>query len=355
MKKLFALLLALVLVFSLVACGGQDTQTTEEGGESQTENPYADIRIALVSDNIGTEQFILQAYNAFMAAAEEYGFQATSIECSDTAAWAEKSRAACVDGYDMLIGIGSVAADPFGNLADEFPDIKFAVVDTIAQNDKIKSVAFNTSDGCYVWGAMVATAFPEETTFGYIGNFQNQSNFEYRYGFLQGLRSVNPDAELMVNFTDSYSDTTVAYNLAMQQAAAGCKFIMGSVAASANQGIYQAALELGEKGTPIYTSGLSVDQTTEENPYIIGGLTKNTGVCTTAIIEEFLAGNFTPGAQTLSFTDGAFCVVGVSFDANYRNTDIITEEVLAAGQKASDDLKSGAVVLEVPLEADFEG
>ncbi len=354
MKKVLTLLLALVLMFSLAACGGQQNDA-DNGDQQQEENPYADIQIALITDTIGTEQFILQAYNAFMDASEQYGFTATSIECSDTAEISEKARNACVEGYDLVIGVGWTYADALSELADEFPDIKFAVIDTVASNDKVKSVAFNTSDGAYVLGAMAASAFPDDNLFGYIGNFQNQSNFEYRFGFMEGVKSVNPDAEFIVNFTDSYSDTTVAYNLAMQQAAAGCHFIMGSVANSANQGIYTAALELADKGTPIYTSGLSVDQTTSENPYIIGGLTKNTGVCTTAIIEEFLNGSFTGGSEILGFTDDAFCVVGISFDAAYRNTDIVTDEVLAAGNKAADDLRSGAVKLEVPLEADYEG
>jgi basic membrane protein A len=347
MKKCLSICFAVLLLILTLAGPGF-------AALAESENPYANLKIALVSDTIGTEQFILQAYNAFMAASKEYGFTATSIECSDTAAWAEKSRAACVDGYDLLIGIGWVSAEPFGNLADEFPDTKFAVVDTIASNEKLKSIAFNTTDGCYVWGAMIATAFAGEDQFGYIGNFQNQSNFEYRFGFLEGLKSVNPNASLMINFTDSYSDTTVAYNLAMQQAAAGRKFIMGSVASSANQGIYQAALERANSGVPIYTSGLSVDQTTSDNPYILGGLTKNTGTCTTAIIEEFLQGNFTPGLQVLGFTDNAFCVVGISFDANYRNTDIITDAVLDAGRTAAEALKSGNVKLAVPLEADYK-
>ena len=351
MKKILAIALVLVFTFALVACGQPSGGDDNPGGD----NPYADLKIALISDTIGTEQFILQAYNAFMAAAETYGFHATSIECSDTAAWAEKSRNACVEGYDLLIGIGWVAAEPFSALADEFTDIQFAVIDTIASNERIKSVAFDTAEGCYVLGAMVAAAFPDDNLFGYIGNFQQQSNFEYKYGFMEGVKSVNPNAEFMVNYTDSYSDTTVAYNLAMQQAAAGCHFIMGSVASSANQGIYTAALELAAKGTPIYTSGLSVDQTTANNPYIIGGLTKNTAVPTTAIIEQFLAGTFEGGKQVLGFVDDAFCVVGISFEAAYRNTEIVTDAVIAAGNKAAEDLRNGTVTLEVPLEADYKG
>lgn len=341
MKKFLSLLLLLTVFFSLPIFG-------------QAQTDYSQLKIALISDTIGTEQFILQAYNALMSAAEKHGFKATSIECTDTAAWAEKSRNAAVAGYDLLIGVGWVAAEPFSELADEFPDTSFAVIDTVASNERIRSIAFNTVEGSYVMGAMVASAFKEEKQFGYIGNFQNQSNFEYRYGFVSGLRSVIPEAQLLINFANSYSDTSVTYNLAMQQAAAGCKFIMGSVANSANQGIYQAALELAQKGTPIYTSGLSVDQTTADNPYIVTGLTKNTGIATNYIIDEFLSGQFAGGKQILGFADNAFQVVGISFEANYRNEEIITDEVLAAGQAAAEAIRSGDVKLEVPLEGDYK-
>ncbi|NLZ52206.1 MAG: BMP family ABC transporter substrate-binding protein [Thermoanaerobacteraceae bacterium] len=348
MKRIFAVFLTVFMVLTLVACNNNEPASQQETAD---DSPYADVKIALVSQTIGTEQFILQAYNAFMEAAEKYGFQAISIECSDTADWSEKTRAACVEGYDLIIGIGWYAAEPFSALADEFPDTEFAVIDTIASNERIKSIAFNTADGCYVYGVMVATAFPDEDLFGCVNNFQQQSNYEYRYGFMEGVKSVNPDAEFIHNFTNSYDDTSIAYELAIQQQAAGCKFIFGNVSSSANHGIYQACLDLATKGTPIYTSGLSVDQTTPDNPYILGGLTKNTGVCTTLIIEDFLNGNYEGGAQILGFKEGAFGVVNISPEgANYWNDEIMNEEVMAAGRAAADAIRSGKIVIEVPLE-----
>jgi len=356
MKRFFALILAVVMVFVLSACGSGQQQPASQPEETETtnDNPYANLKIALVSDTIGTEQFILQAYNALMEAADKYGFQATSIECSDTAQWAEKTRAACVEGYDLIIGIGWVAAEPFSALADEFPDVEFAIIDTIAPNERIKSIAFNTADGCYVYGVMIGTAFRDQKLFGCINNFQQQSNFEYRYGFMEGVKSVIPDAEFIHNFTNSYSDTSIAYELAIQQQAAGCKFIFGNVSSSANHGIYQAAMDLAAKGTPIYTSGLSVDQTTPDNPYILGGLTKNTGVCTTMIIEDFLKGNHKGGAHILGFKEGAFGVVNISPEgANYWNDEIMNEEVMAAGRAAAEAIRSGKIVIEVPLEQEW--
>ena len=73
------------------------------------------------------------------------------------------------------------------------------------------------------------------------------------------------------------------------------------------------------------------------------------------IVEDFLAdGKVTSGKTTLGVVEDAFCVVGVNFDAIYRNKDIITDEVLAAAKQAAEDLKSGKVVLPYVMEDDYK-
>lgn len=342
MKRIFALVLAVVLVLSLAACG---TQASEQG-------EAAKHKIALITDPIGTEQFILQAYHEMEKMSEEYGFEWSSIECADMAQWTENSEAASHEGYDLIIGLGWQAADPFATLADQNPDIRYVVIDTVCANDKVTSIGFREWEGAYVLGAMMATAFPEETKFGYISSFQTQATYKYRYGYSEGVLSVNPDAEFMYNFINSYADTTLAYEYALQQQSAGCTVIMGGAAASANAGIYQAALELAEQGKTIYTTGLSVDQTTEENPYILGGLLKNTGSCTRTVVEAFLNGTLEGGAQLLGLKENAFGVVYITTESeNYRNTEIITDEVIAVGKAVADKIISGELIIEVPEEA----
>ena len=56
----------------------------------------------------------------------------------------------------------------------------------------------------------------------------------------------------------------------------------------------------------------------------------------------------------LGLAEKAVGVVNVTADAIYRNTDIVTDEAIAAAQKAVDDILSGAIVLEVPLEETSE-
>lgn len=342
MKKiLLSVLFIFVPVLVLFGCSSQE--------EGQTQS--SEIKVALISDTIGTEQFILQAYNKVKEMSEANGFAFTSMECLDTAQWEENTRAASNEGYNLIIGIGWQAADPFAQAAEEHPEIKYAVIDTVANSDKVTSISFNETEGAYVLGAMVGTAFPNEKVYGYISSFQNQGTYKYRYGFSEGVKSVNPEAQFIYNFVNSYSDTNLAYEYTMQQKAAGANFIMGGISASANTGIYQAALELASKGTPIYTTGLSVDQTTEENPYIIGGLLKNTGVCVETIINEFSEGTLEGGVQVLGIKENAFGVVGITTESvNYLNSEVMTDEVIAAGQQAADSIISGEVSVVAPEE-----
>ena len=70
------------------------------------------------------------------------------------------------------------------------------------------------------------------------------------------------------------------------------------------------------------------------------------------IIDEFLAGELNGGSQVLGLKEGAFGVVGVSpEEMNYRNTEIMTDEVLAAGKAAAEKIISGELVIEVPEES----
>ena len=334
-------ILALLLVFSLIILAGCGNTDKPDGDK---------LRVAMVSDTVGTEQFILQAVNALKDSAAKNDFEYTVMETSDSSMYLEKGQAAAEEGYDLVIGVGWAAAEPFSEIADQYPDTHFAVIDALATNENVTSIGYNESEGAYILGAMAATAFADDNTFGHISSFQNYASYKYRWGFEQGLLSVNPNAKVIVNFTDSFSDTTKVYEFAQQQFAAGANFIMGGVAASANQGLYQAALEKANDDRHIYTSGLSVDQTTADNPYLVLGLLKNTGDTTNFIIDNYLAGTLDRGPIVLGVKENGFGVYHITKEMGYINTDIVTDEVIAAGNAAKDKIVSGELKLVAPSE-----
>lgn len=59
MKKLVSMLLVGLMVVSLVGCSSSSEESSE-------------LKIALVTDTLGSEQFLLQAYDMFMEMSEEH-------------------------------------------------------------------------------------------------------------------------------------------------------------------------------------------------------------------------------------------------------------------------------------------
>lgn len=340
MKMKFKNFMMISIIFLLISC------TSIE--ESESSLPDKRCKVVVVSDfMLIYGDFFMQAYDELIFLSKTYDFEVTHMEVKDTYSWIEKTRALAEAEFDLIIGVGWQSGEAFSIIEDSYPHIKFAVIDTVAVDEDIKSISYNAVEGSYILGVMIATAFPNEQLYGYIGNYNNLSNGEYLYGYREGIHSVNPTAEIVIDYANSYSDQNIVYELAMKQAHLGVSFIMGSVSYRGNEGIYKAALDLKKQGVEIYTSGLSTDQTTEKNPYIIGGLTKNTGIAMNIIVREFMTDTFISDNQILGIIDGGFQVVHIEDKANYRNEHIITDDVIEAGKKAFQGLINKNINLSV--------
>lgn len=84
-----------------------------------------------------------------------------------------------------------------------------------------------------------------------------------RYGYINGVKSVDPEAKFAFNYVGSYNDPAKAKELALQISAKGAKFI-NAAAAAGGSGVFEAAKE-----QKFYTSGQDVDETDEENSFIV--------------------------------------------------------------------------------------
>ena len=337
MKKMASLILALIVVLTMIP-------TAFAEGE----------KIAVICDPVGTNLFLTQVVEKANELKETYGYDLSIMECSDTDEWQGNYYAAVAEGYNLILGVGWQSAEYANALATEYPDAcKYAVIDTDAGNENVMSIMYNEQQAAYLMGVMAANAFPNDKLFGYIGCFDGAGSFKYRWGFAEGVKSVIPDAKFIFNFTNSYSDTAIAYEYAKQQQAAGATYIFGG-AAACNEGIFQAALELAEAGTPIYSIAQDADATTPDNPYILSAQLKNTGVSAGYVIEAFLNDTMTMGLTEQALVDNAIGATHVTNDGIYLNAEILTPEVIDACKAVVEQIVSGELVLTVPDMASYE-
>lgn len=368
MRKLLVLFLAILMLAGCAAPAATPAAPAAEPAApaaepaapaaepaAPAEEPAAEkARIAVICDTVGTNLFLTQVVDMVKEQASVYNYDYSIMECADTDEWQSNYEASVVEGYNLIVGVGWQSAEYAAAMADAYPDAaKYAVIDTDAGSDNVTSIMYNEEQAAYIMGVMAGAAFPTEKVYGYIGCFEGAGSWKYRWGFMEGVKSINPKAEFIFNWTNSYSDTSIAYEYAKQQQAAGCTYIFGA-AAAANEGIFQAALELAKEGKYIYSCAQDADATTPDNPYIISAQLKNTGVTMGWIIDQYFAGTLTPGLTEQKLVDKAIGATHITNDGVYRNTDILTDEVVATCKKAVDDIVSGTLVLTIPNEADYQ-
>ena len=295
MKKFLALIIALVMALSLVACGEQKQPETpdvpDDGGDQQQ---TATIKVGFITLHDENSTYDLNFINAAKEAIANLGLTEndyilkTNIEegqkCYDTAA--ELADAGC----------NIIFADSFGHesymiqAAKDFPNVQFChSTGTRAHTEGLSNYhnAFaSIYEGRYLAGIaagmkmnemIAAGKFTEaEAKMGYVGAFTYAEVVSGYTSFYLGAKSVCPSVTMDVTFTGSWYDETLEKEGAQKLIAGGCKLIsqhadsLGAPTAGPNTYIissridwapyYEMAIKAVMDGTEIpadYTGNLS--------------------------------------------------------------------------------------------------
>ena len=246
MKKLAALLLALVMCLSLCACGSGNN-------DSKTE-----MKVGFIFLHDENSTYDLNFINAAKAACEQLGV--TPVMKTNVREGQE-----CYDKAAELVddGCSVIFADSFGHedfmiqAAKEFPNVQFChATGTRAHTENLSNYhnAFaSIYEGRYLAGIVAGMKLnemiaageftAEEAKIGYVGAFTYAEVVSGYTSFFLGARSVCPSATMEVTFTGSWYDETAEKEGANKLIANGCKLIsqhadsMGAPTACETKGV----------------------------------------------------------------------------------------------------------------------
>lgn len=216
MKKIIALLLAMVMVLSFAACGSEpekpeDPETPSQSGEDVENSGESEIAVAMITDygDITDQSFNQTTYEACKEFCEEQNinfsyFKPASDSDDDRVAQIEN---AIDSGYNVVVMPGFAFAKAIIRTADEYPDVKFVALD-VAEGDL-------TADGWTIPENVYSAVYQEEisgyfagyaavklgyTKLGYCGGMAVPAVLRFGYGFLQGAdaAAVETGAEVSV-------------------------------------------------------------------------------------------------------------------------------------------------------------
>jgi|TARA_R100000005_G_C4982543_1_gene191887 basic membrane protein A len=140
--------------------------------------------------------------------AEETGESFREIELQSEAQREQALRRFAEAGSNPIVMTGFAFGDALGQVAGDYPDTDFVIIDMVVDAPNVRSVVFNEHEGSYLVGMMAAMA-SETNTVGFIGGMDIPLIRKFACGYAQGVLAVNPDATVISNMTGS---TPAAWN-----------------------------------------------------------------------------------------------------------------------------------------------
>ncbi len=339
MKKLIVLVTIALLSLSMVFAGG----SAEKAISAEKK-----VRVALITNPRGVSPFINEGIAGFERACAKWGIEGTVVECKGSAEYEENARAAANEGYDLILGGSWEAGSIISELAETYDDISFGIIDTLTDSKRVKCIQYFEGEGAYIIGVLAALAVDGEShNYGCVSVSEGPSSFKWRYGYAQGVLSVDPEAKFAYNYVYGYSEVNLSYEIALQQYELGCRFINGC-AAGGDAGVFAAAKEKG-----FYTSGQDIDETSADNPYIISSQLKAADVSVEYLIDEYMNGRWSSENEYLGVAEGAIGAIWATRDSEISTRNAaLTDAKIAKVKQAVEDIKSGKIDMRnIPAES----
>ena len=204
MKKFLALILALVMSLSLVACGGSkeaEKPTEEPAGTEEPAEAASDYAVAMITDygDITDQSFNQTTYEACKEYCEANGinfnyFKPAGDSTGERVAMIEK---AVDEGYNIMVMPGFAFAGAVVEAASDYPDVKFVVLD-VAKGDYLAEGVAAAGESYdyqpdnwdlekYVDLSNVYTVVYQEELCGYMAGYAAVKLGYTHLGFLGGM------------------------------------------------------------------------------------------------------------------------------------------------------------------------
>ncbi|MDE0709811.1 MAG: BMP family ABC transporter substrate-binding protein [bacterium] len=348
-------LLIVLAAFGLLAaaCGGDETPATTAAPAASetsatTQAPAGEpVSIGLVYDigGRGDQSFNDAAAAGLDKAAAELGTQNSEASANEDGTNREELLALqASEGADLVIGVGFLFGDPMANVAAEFPDTSFAIVDSVVDAPNVAGLIFSEEQGSFLVG--VAAALKTQTgVVGYIGGVNIPLIHAFEAGFLAGVQAIDPSIQVISQYVTEPPDFGGFNDPAAGRVIAQSMFEQGAdvvyhAAGGTGGGLFQAAKDYSEANdTHVWAIGVDSDQyltAPDFQDYILTSMLKRVDVAVFNTIQAVQAGTFAPGPQVFDLS-----VDGVGYSTSGGHVDDITAQLDAFKEK----IVSGEIVV----------
>jgi basic membrane protein A len=255
----------LAVAVMAVGCGGG---SQGDGGGQGGGGGESEVRPALVLDvgGLGDKSFNDSANAGLQRAKREFDVETETLESSAPTDYVNNLTQFADAGYDPIFAVGFLMTDAVNEIAPQYPDTNFAIVDSVVEPKNSASLVFREQEGSYLAGVVAGLMTQEKTDYtnpddkvvGFLGGQESDLIAKFEAGYVAGVESVCPDCEVLVQYAGStpeaFYDPARGKEISLQQIDQGADIIYHASGAT-GAGLFDAAEQEG-----IFAIGVDEDQ-----------------------------------------------------------------------------------------------
>jgi basic membrane protein A len=298
----------------------------------------ADVKPALIYDLGGKfdKSFNEAAFNGAEKFKKDTGIAYREFEIANDAQREQALRKFAGDGNNPIVVAGFSWAAALEKIAPQYPKTEFAIIDMVVTGQpNVKSIVFKEQEGSYLVGVLAGMA-AKSGKVGFVGGMDIPLIHKFACGYVGGVKSVNPKAEVLQAYTGTdytaWNDPVKGGEITKSQIAQGADVVYHA-AGGTGVGVLQAAAEAGKLGI-----GVDSNQNGLQPGKVLTSMLKRVDVAVYNAFNDVKEGKFKADIENLGLKEDG---VGAAMDDN--NKPLMTPEMMAAVDKAKADIIAGTV------------
>ena len=341
-RRKFGFALSFVLAASTIlgACGTTEDEGTDNnnGGGEPTEEAV-NFKVGLVTDTGGVDDksFNQSAWEGLKQFGEEVGITEGEgyrfLQSNADSEYIPNLTQFAEGGFDLTVAAGFLLEDPVQTTAEQNPDSNFVLIDSLLSDqdfntvwlDNVSNVTFKEHQGSFLVGVAAAKA-TKSNQVGFIGGVNSPLIKKFENGFKAGVKSVNPEIEVVAQYVESFADAAKASTIASSMYEQGSDIIYHA-AGGAGNGVFTEAKNRKKNGQDVWVIGVDRDQHEEGMPenVTLTSMVKRVDVAVYEISKLALDGNFPGGKETQFGIEEGGISVAESENLSQEILDLVKE------------------------------
>lgn len=173
------------------------------------------LTLAMVTDvgGLGDKSFNDSAYHGLLYSQSALHAYIKVLQSKSAADYQPNLTVLSEARFDMIYAIGFLMSDDLGQVAQQFPNQQYAIIDAVVPDPNVVSLTFKEEDGSFLAGA-IAAMVSKTHHIAFIGGQDIPLIRKFEAGYVAGAHEIDPNTQVDIKYAGSFDDVPAGKELA---------------------------------------------------------------------------------------------------------------------------------------------